>query len=98
MKIAKALIICAVSALIPGISMAGSSCVATMKAYGYLGSGISYGSAVSIIGCSGEKVSSSETTGAKTETYRWSGHNYSGNLEATFRNDQLVNKTQSGLN
>jgi len=76
--------------------MAGSSCYATMKSYGWLGSGISYQQAVSIIGCSGEKLSSSEMTGSKTVTYRWNGN--SGSMDATFRNDQLVNKTQSGLN
>lgn len=88
-------------AVLGGISPAfaqQTTCSATMSAFSELREGMSYAQAVSIIGCSGSLMSSSEMSGFKTEMFMWSGSGTLGaNMNAMFQNNQLVIKSQFGL-
>jgi hypothetical protein len=69
---------------------------ATMTAYNTITIGESYESCVYVIGAPGEEISRSDFAGNTTVTYSWKNANGS-NMIATFQNDRLVSKAQSGL-
>lgn len=73
-----------------------SSCQIRMNQYETLREGISYSTAVSILGCRGVELSSSNIGGIRTIMYMWSGRGI-GNMNAMFQDDKLVVKSQFGL-
>ncbi|PZR93582.1 MAG: hypothetical protein DI537_10235 [Stutzerimonas stutzeri] len=74
---------------------------ATKAAYDRMTTGMSYKQVVSLLGCDGEEISSSEMAGHKTVMYMWVGSGVSSlsgaNMNAMFQNDKLVSKAQFGL-
>jgi hypothetical protein len=68
----------------------------TSLKYAELYTGMSYGSAVEVIGTSGKEVSSSNLAGYATVMYEWVNPDGS-NMNLTFQNNRLVSKAQSGL-
>ncbi len=75
----------------------GSDCKVTKAHYDALQSGMTYGQAISVLGCEGEEMSSSDMAGFKTVMYMWNGNSLGGNMNAMFQNDSLINKAQFGL-
>ncbi|MGR3505196.1 MAG: DUF3862 domain-containing protein [Paracoccaceae bacterium] len=91
-------VICFLVATVMLPSSAIAACKVTKEKYDKLQSGMSYSQAVSILGCGGEELSSSDLGGFKTIMYMWTGNSWSGaNMNAMFQNDQLVSKAQMGL-
>ncbi|TGQ69905.1 DUF3862 domain-containing protein [Mesorhizobium sp. M00.F.Ca.ET.186.01.1.1] len=74
-----------------------SDCSVTKAQYNALTNGISYRQAVSILGCEGEEMSSSDIAGYSTIMYMWEGDGWGGNMNAMFQNDEMVSKAQFGL-
>ncbi len=78
-------------------AFAETECRVSKAQYDALSSGISYAQAVSVLGCHGEELSSSEMAGYKTVMFMWSGNGFGGNMNAMFQNGELINKAQFGL-
>lgn len=58
--------------------------------------GMTYDAVVEILGQEGEQVSSSDVGNYKTETFKWSGENYSF-IIVTVQNDKVIFKSQANL-
>lgn len=58
---------------------------------------MTYQEVVSILGSSGEVISSSDVAGYKTVMYMWEGNSLGANMNAMFQNDKMVSKAQFGL-
>lgn len=78
-------------------STAVSACEVTKEQYLALKSGMSYSDAVSILGCPGEEMSSTDMAGYSTVMYMWEGSSMGANMNAMFQNDKMVSKAQFGL-
>lgn len=74
-----------------------SECNVTKAHYEALESGMSYSQAVTVLGCHGEEMSSTEIGGIKTTMLMWTGTGIGGNMNAMFQDDKLVSKAQFGL-
>ena len=75
-----------------------ANCKVSKAKYDRLQTGISYSSAVSILGCQGEEVARSEMAGYTTVMYNWYGSRLTGaNMNVMFQNNKLVQKAQFGL-
>jgi len=61
-----------------------------------INTGMSYAEVKGVIGSDGEMTSESEIFNTKLASYRWKGKKFS-NIRASFKNDKLTNKYQSGL-
>lgn len=70
--------------------------VVTQAQYDQILNGMTYEQVRSIIGTSGEELSSSDIAGISTVMYSWTNSNGS-SMSAMFQNDRLINKAQFGL-
>lgn len=76
----------------------GSGCRVTFEAYNNLHNGMSYPSAVRVLGCEGREMSRSDMAGYSTVMVAWDGQGMVGaNMNAMFQNGQMVMKAQFGL-
>lgn len=69
----------------------------SMEQFNRIQEGMTYQEAVSILGSSGEVISSSDISGYKTVMYMWKGNSLGANMNAMFQNDKLISKAQFGL-
>lgn len=74
-----------------------SSSGVTMSQFNNIKEGMTYNEVVSILGSSGELLSSSDMAGYKTVMYQWKGTSVMGNMNAMFQNDKMITKAQFGL-
>jgi hypothetical protein len=88
-----------VFAIVVGSSSVGwaSDCKVSKAQYAALKSGMSYAQVVSILGCEGDELSSSEFSGYSTVMYMWEGDSFGANMNVMLLNGKLVNKAQFGL-
>lgn len=69
-----------------------------MAQFSRLQNGMTYQQVISITGCEGNLLSSSEMAGFKTEILAWSGAGgWGANMNAMFQNGRMVSKAQLGL-
>ncbi len=68
----------------------------TLAEYEQIRDGMSYAQVTVIIGAAGQEMGRSDLAGYTTVIYGWSNPGGS-NMNATFQNERLVNKAQSGL-
>jgi hypothetical protein len=68
----------------------------SMDKYNQLKNDMSYEEAVKVIGSAGEQSNNSKIGNTEISSYRWKGANYS-NIFATFKDNKLTSKSQSGL-
>ncbi len=68
----------------------------SMDKYNQIKNDMSYEEVVKIIGSEGEQSNSSKIGSSEVSSYRWKGASYS-NIFATFRDNKLKSKSQSGL-
>jgi len=78
-------------------AFAQSGCKVTKAQYDALKHGMSYAQVVSVLGCEGEELSSSEIAGFKTIMFMWEGRGFGANMNVMIQNDELVQKAQFGL-
>ncbi len=71
--------------------------VVTLAQYQLLKTGMTYQQVVGILGGKGVEISRNENGGGVTVIYKWEGDGIGANLNATLRDGQLIQKTQSGL-
>lgn len=69
----------------------------TLANFDRIREGMSYEEVVSILGSSGELISSSDLVGTKTEMYQWQGTSLGANMNAMFQDGRLISKAQFGL-
>lgn len=69
----------------------------TMAQFQRLQTGMSYAQACKVLGLEGEELSSNSLMGIKTVMYKWNGTSLTGNMNAMFQNDKLIQKSQFGL-
>ena len=83
---------------LPRATLAPATSGVTLTNFNRLHEGMSYQEVVSILGSSGELLSSSDPAGIETEMYQWEGVGSLGaNMNAMFQNGRLVSKAQFGL-
>lgn len=80
--------------LTPTFSLA---CEATLAHYRQLELGMSVEQAVSIVGCEGKELASSNSEGYSMHMLQWRGGSDLASMDLTFENDQLTSKSQFGL-
>lgn len=68
----------------------------SMDKYNQIETGMSYEEIVKIIGSDGEQTRTSKIGNTEISSYRWRGEKYS-NIFATFKDNKLTSKSQSGL-
>lgn len=69
----------------------------TMTQFEELQTGMSYEQACKVLGAEGEVITSNDLMGIKTVMYKWNGTTLTGNMNAMFQNDKLIQKSQFGL-
>jgi hypothetical protein len=79
------------------VHLAQARCTVSMYQYLALKSGMTYDTALGILGCAGEELSSVELADITTAMYMWRGNSFGGNMNAMFQNGRLVTKAQFGL-
>lgn len=85
---------------VPSVSTNNSSTkdYITLSEFNEIKNGMSYKEVKNIIGSEGTVMSESNTYNTHTIIYYWYGKNGVANANFTFVNDELINKTQIGLN
>ena len=78
-------------------AVAETSCKVSKAQYDALQPSSSYDQVVSVLGCHGEELSSSEMAGFKTVMLMWSGNSFGGNMNVMFQNGEMMSKAQFGL-
>lgn len=78
-------------------SASAGECTVSKAQYDQLQHGMSYSEAVSVLGCDGEEISSSDIGGIKTIMLMWEGDSLGANMNAMFQDDRMVQKAQFGL-
>ncbi|HTO29625.1 MAG TPA: hypothetical protein VL202_00375 [Pararhizobium sp.] len=78
-------------------AVAETSCRVSKAQYDALQSDSSYSQVVSVLGCHGEELSSTEMAGFKTVMLMWTGNSFGGNMNVMFQNGRMMSKAQFGL-
>jgi len=75
-----------------------TECQVTLAQYSQLQLGMAYEQVVSILGCYGSELSSNNIGGHSNYMLAWSGSGQIGaNMNALFQDNQLIQKSQYGL-
>ena len=74
-----------------------TTCKVSKAQYDALQPSSSYEEVVSVLGCHGDELSSSEMAGFKTVMLMWSGNSFGANMNAMFQNGEMMSKAQFGL-
>jgi hypothetical protein len=88
------------AAIAPAITAANAqttTCKVGLDQYQNLKVGMSYSSAVAVLGCEGSELSRSQVAGIKTMMFMWQGNSLTGNMNAMFQNNALISRAQFGL-